>query len=118
VTQFCNPYGSENPGGHAVLFGGLLAGQNRVADQWHCDQPAVHRFRWRCECGHLGSIVSLCEGHYAQLNGRQEYRDGNGRVRPVPANLRRDVQACPRCASLAPTPEQQHKCKVRLVSVS
>ncbi len=100
------------------MFGGLLNGQNRVADQWYCAERAVHRFRWKCECGHLGQIVDLCDGHYAQFNGLREYRDANGRVMEVPFNLRRDVRACPRCASLAPTPEQQHKCAVRLVSVS
>ena len=115
---WCNPYGSENPGGHAVLVGGLLAGQNRVADQWNCDNPAVHRFRWVCERGHQGSIVNLCERHYGELSGASEARDADGFVRPIPFNLRRDVRVCPRCASLAPSPQEQPKVKVRLVSVS
>jgi hypothetical protein len=107
VTR-CNAYGSENPGGHAILAGGLLDGQNRVGTQWVCPVPAVHRFRWVCDAGHQGPIVSLCETHYLEFTGSRE----------VPFNMRRDVRTCPRCASLAPSPEQQPKVKVRLVSVS
>ena len=59
----------------------------------------------------------------------------NGQRIPIPANIRRDVQTCPRCASLAPecdNPEhavfyrgragrcgcREEKVKVRLVAVS
>jgi hypothetical protein len=118
MTARCNPYGSENPGGHAVLVGGLLQGQNRVAQQWHCDRLAVHRFRWECENGCRGPIVPLCERHYAEFSGDEDARDPDGRRRPVPWNMRRDVRVCPRCASLAPSPELQPKVRVRLVTVS
>lgn len=102
----CNAYGAENPGGHPTVFGGFLANPITVVSV--CPNPAVHRFRWVCACGHMGPVVSLCEQHYLEFSGSRE----------VPWNVRRDVQACPRCASLAETPEQQHKCAVRLVTVS
>ena len=121
----CNAYGAENPGGHSVPFGGLLP--NPVAVQPVCRAEAVHRFRWVCACGHRGSVVELCEWHYAEFSGNRSARfDGgegslrehNGHIMTVPWNLRRDVQSCPRCASLADSPETQHKCAVRLVTVS
>jgi hypothetical protein len=122
-VTWCNAYGAENPGGQAVPFGGFLP--NPVSVQPVCDRPAVHRFRWVCEHGHQGPIVSLCDQHHAEFTGRAE----------VPVNLRRDVQSCPRCAAGAPDctdPDhmamyrgrpgacgcQQHKCQVRLVTVS
>ena len=108
MTAFCNPYGSENPGGHAILVGGLLTGQNRVADQWSCSNRPEHRFRWVCANGHQGPIVDLCKMHYLEFSGHPS----------VPVARRRDVRVCPRCASLAPSPEQQPKVKVRLVPVS
>ena len=120
----CNPYGSENAGGHAVAFGGFLADQP-IVQQHYCPNQAVHRFRWVCEHGHQGSIVNLCQQHYDEFTGS----------RAVPWNVRRDVQSCPRCAAEAPecdNPEhqayyrnrpgrcgcRQHKCAVRLVTVS
>jgi ribosomal protein S27AE len=103
----CNAYGAENPGGHPVAFGGFLA-EIPVAVANICTNEAVHRFRWVCACNHQGSIVRLCMQHYYEFTGDER----------APWNVRRDVQACPRCASLAPTPEQQHKCAVRLVTVS
>jgi hypothetical protein len=125
VSRRCNAYGAENPGGHSVPFGGFLP--NGVAVQTVCTAMAAHRFRWVCEHGHAGPITDLCEWHYAEFSGRASARfEGgtgkdrqfNGQRMPVPWNLRRDVQSCPRCASLAPRPEQQHKCAVRLVTVS
>jgi hypothetical protein len=80
-----------------------------------------------CEHGHQGPVTPLCEWHYAEFNGlpwarfdggEGARREFNGQIMAVPWNLRRDVQSCPRCASLADTPESQHKCKVRLVTVS
>lgn len=112
----CNPYGAENKGGHPVAFGGFLDNPVLVANV--CRNPAVHRFRWVCGCGHRGPVTELCEQHEAEFSGRTEYRDPDGRRQPVPWNVRRDVRACPRCASLAGSPEEQHKCAVRLVSVS
>jgi hypothetical protein len=102
----CNPYGAENPGGHPVAFGGFL--DNPVAMAHICRNEAVHRFRWVCDCGHQGPIVDLCQQHYSEFTGSSD----------VPWNVRRDVRACPRCASLADRPEEQHKCRVRLVTVS
>jgi hypothetical protein len=90
------------------MVGGLLDGQNRVADQWYCDQAAVHRFRWVCDNGHRGQIVNLCQRHYLEFTGSPE----------VEMNLRREISVCPRCASLAPSPELQPKVRVRLESVS
>ena len=116
AVQRCNCYGAENPGGHSVPFGGFLP--NPVAVQPYCTTPAAHRFVWVCACGHKGTPVALCERHYAEFSGRSRARDDDGIVRPVPSNIRRDVQSCPRCASLADTPETQHKCAVRLVPVS
>ena len=101
----CNAYGAETGGGHP--YGGLIEGAY-VSSQPYCHNPAAHRFRWVCEHGHRGEIVSLCEQHYAEFTGDKS----------VPWNIRRDVRFCPRCASMAERPEAQHKCKVRLVSVS
>ena len=121
----CNAYGAENRDGIAHPFGGFL--DNPVAVQPYCTALAAHRFRWVCEHGHAGPIVDLCEWHYAEFSGeataRFEGGEGatrtfNGHRMAVPWNLRRDVRSCPRCASLADTPESQHKCKVRLVTVS
>jgi hypothetical protein len=105
-VTWCNAYGAENPGGHPTVFGGLL--DNPVATVNVCKTPATHRFRWVCEHGHMGTIVSLCPQHYDEFTGAKE----------APWNVRRDVQACPRCASMADSPELQHKCAVRLVTVS
>lgn len=106
MSRRCNAYGAENPGGHSIPFGGFLP--NPVSVQPYCANLADHRFRWVCACGHAGPIVSLCEQHHGEFTG----------AKSAPANLRRDVQSCPRCASLADRPENQHKCAVRLVSVS
>jgi hypothetical protein len=107
IKQRCNAYGAENPGGHPVAFGGFLA-DIPVAVANVCRSEAVHRFRWSCGCGHLGPIVNLCKQHYLEFTGSAD----------VPFNVRRDVQACPRCASLADEPQAQHKCAVRLETVS
>lgn len=110
MSQRCNAYGSENRDGQAVMVGGLLNGQNRVTTQWYCEERAVHRFRWVCDRGHAtsGEPVSLCYKHYLEFTGDKS----------VPFTLRREVSTCPRCASLAPTPETQPKVRVRLVPVS
>ena len=135
----CNAYGAESG---PVAFGGLLT--NEITTQTVCTAQAVHRFRWVCEHGHHGSVVDLCEWHHAEFSGfgaarfeggEGEHRQFNGHVMTVPWNLRRDVRACPRCAAEAPecdNPEhaaffrgrpgqcgcRQHKCEVRLVTVS
>lgn len=106
TTQYCNAYGAENRDGIAHPFGGFL--DNPVAVQPECHNRADHRFVWVCACGHRGQPVALCKQHYDEFTGSAS----------VPWNIRRDVRACPRCASLAQAPELQHKCKVRLVSVS
>jgi hypothetical protein len=106
---FCNAYGSENKDGQAVLVGGLLAGQNRVATQWTCDRRPEFRGRWVCDNGHRSNEpVELCRQHWLEFTGSHL----------VPAPLRRDVQTCPRCASLADSPETQPKVRVRLEAVS
>lgn len=116
TSSFCNAYGAENPAGQERAHGGLL--DNPVVAQHMCRNRAVHRFRWVCDHGHTGPIVALCEQHWAEFNGATRFRNPDGRSQEVPWNVRRDVRACPRCASLAPSPEQQHKCQVRLVTVS
>lgn len=96
----CNPYGAENPSGHALPYGGLTPAT--VRDVWACDDPNTHRFRWVCERDHRGAIVDLCQWHEAELSGRPVAMMPSGQVAPVPWNMRRDVRFCPRCASLAP----------------
>lgn len=112
MTTFCNPYGSENPGGHAV--NNLAAFEPVpavVRDQWNCDRRDTHRFRWVCEHGHRGGqVVSLCPKHWAELNGERTYPD-TGQAVPYP--VRRDVGFCPRCNA-----ESDHRCRVRLEHVS
>lgn len=104
----CNPYGAENPGGYHDNPLGGMTGQ-RVVQQYYCPNDAVHRFVWVCEHGHKSSQpVPLCQQHYDEFTGSLD----------APWNIRRDVRTCPACAAQAPTPQQQHKCKVRLVSVS
>ena len=112
----CNAYGAENPGGHPVAFGGFL--DNPVSVAHICREQAVVRCRWVCACHHKGSIVGLCNQHWGEFTGARTVRGPSGRMQPVPWTVRRDVQACPRCASEAGTPEQQHKCAVRLEQVS
>lgn len=136
----CNAYGAERQ--ITAPYGGLSAA--RIDVQPECHAPAAHRFRWVCEHGHRGDIVELCAMHWAEFSGRRsamfEGGEGaaaefNGRRVTVPWNLRRDVQVCYRCAAEAPecdNPEhqrmmrgrpgrcgcRQHKCAVRLVTVS
>lgn len=113
----CDAYGAESQGGYQDKpFGGFL--NNPVSVQPICENQASHRFRWTCACGHAGPIVQLCERHYAEFNGLSRFTNEQGRTEVMPWNIRRNVQACPRCASLAATPETQHKCAVRLVTVS
>lgn len=131
---WCNAYGAENPGGVGRPFGGFLNQPVRV--QPVCKEPAVHRFRWVCEHGHRGSIVELCERHEGEFSGRlAAYENEAGAVTPIPWNVRRDVRSCPRCAAEAPECQdpghaammrgrpgrcgcREHKCNVRLVTVS
>lgn len=128
-------YGAETATGHATPFGGLVDAP--VMQAHYCPLEAVHRFRWVCANGHQGEIVPLCEQHYAEMMGLGEARV-NGRRLPIPWNVRRDVQTCPRCAVEAPecrNPDhqvmlrgvsgkagrcgcQEPKVAVRLVSVS
>jgi ribosomal protein S27AE len=95
----CNAYGAETGG--AVNLGGF--DPQPVVIQPVCPAPAAHRFRWVCAHGHAGRIVRLCETHFYEFDGRRE----------APWNLRRDVQFCPRCNT-----ESDHRCAVRLVTVS
>lgn len=119
MTTFCNPYGSENPGGHAVnnlaAFEPVPA---RVRDQWNCERRDTHRYRWTCEHGHQGQIISLCPKHWAELNSEDFYPDTG---QPVPWPVRRDISVCPRCnagESLPHGVKADHKCRVRLEHVS
>ena len=106
---FCNAYGSENRDGQAVLVGGLLKGENRVATQWICKNRAEVRARWHCANGHKSAEpVELCRQHWLEFTGSKL----------VAANLRRDVHTCPLCASLAPSREEQPKVKCWLEAVS
>jgi hypothetical protein len=116
MTQFCNAYGAENPGGHPVAFGGFLP--NPVTMAHVCRERPQFRGRWVCACGHRGSVVELCNQHWGEFTGQKAVRGPAGRMQSVPWNVRRDIQACPRCASLADRPEQQHKCAVRLEAIS
>lgn len=111
MTAFCNPYGSENPGGHAVnnlaAFEPVPA---RIHQQWNCNRRDTHRYRWTCEHGHRGAIVSLCPKHWAEFNHETRYPDTG---QPVPVGVRRDISVCPRCNATS-----DHKCAVRLEHVS
>jgi hypothetical protein len=112
---FCNAYGAEQQ--VTAPYGGLQPGT--IATQPECHAPAAHRFRFVCERGHRGQIVSLCEWHAAEFSGHTTARfeggeglarEHNGRVMTVPWNMRRDIQVCYRCASEAPecdNPEHQ-----------
>lgn len=131
---WCNAYGAENRGGHAVPFGGFL--DQPVSVQPVCKRPAVHRFRWVCAHGHQGPIVELCDMNHGEFTGAlAAYQEEAGRVAGIPWNVRRNVQSCPRCAAEAPDCTdpghaammrgrpgrcgcRQHKCDVRLVTVS
>ena len=98
------------------------------------DIKAEVRVRWHCANGHLGEIFTVCPQHYGEFMGLREARV-NGQRLPIPMNIRRDVQTCPRCASQAPecdNPEhavfyrgrpgrcgcREQKVSVRLVAVS
>jgi hypothetical protein len=105
MRQWCNAYGAENPSG-ALNLGGFDT--QPVIAQFPCRTPAAHRFRWQCEHLHMGPVVALCEQHYGEFMGLREIGG-----QEVPWNVRRNVQFCPRCNS-----ESDHRCKVRLVTVS
>ena len=128
----CNPYGAETPAGHANPYGGLTPAT--VRESWFCPNPGEVRVRWHCANGHLGEIFTVCPQHYGEFMGLREARV-NGQRLPIPMNIRRDVQTCPRCASQAPecdNPEhavfyrgrpgrcgcREQKVSVRLVAVS
>lgn len=114
MTQFCNAYGAETT---PSAFGGFLP--NPIDLVHICQERPVFRGRWVCACGHKsGQIVDLCAQHWGEFTGQKSVRGPQGWRQPVPWNVRRDVQACPRCASLADRPEEQHKCAVRLEAVS
>lgn len=119
ILQF-SPYGSENPGGHAVnnlaAFEGAVPAV--VKDQWNCDRRDTHRFRYVCEHGHAGNIVWLCPKHWAEFNGETVYPDSG---QPVPWPIRRAISFCPRCNAGQGLPRgvpADHKCRVRLEHVS
>ena len=131
VTR-CNVYGAETASGHANPYGGLTPAavtQVVVLPGPGCS-PVPVGVRQRAP---PAQIVDLCEQHYAEMMGLGEARV-NGQRLPIPWNVRRDVQVCPRCASLAPdcrNPDQREmggqpgrcgcqetKVAVRLVSVS
>jgi hypothetical protein len=132
TLSHCNPYGAENPAGHANPYGGLTPAT--VRESWFCPNPGEVRVRWHCANGHLGETFTVCAQHYAEFMGLREARVNGQRI-PIPANIRRDVQTCYRCASLAPecdNPEhavfyrgrpgrcgcREEKVQVRLVAVS
>jgi hypothetical protein len=98
VTR-CNPYGAETAAGHANPYGGLTPAV--VQETWYCPLPGEVRVRWRCANGHLGEVFTVCPAHYAEFQGQRDARINGMRV-PIPWNLRRNVQVCPRCASQAP----------------
>jgi hypothetical protein len=119
MSTFCNGYGSENPGGHAVNnMAPFEAVPAVVKDQWNCDRRDTHRFRWTCEHGHKGKVVSLCPKHWAEFNGERTYPDTG---QPVPFTIRREVSYCPRCNAGEDLPRgvpADHKCAVRLELIS
>jgi len=142
VTNRCNAYGAENPGGVGNPYGGLV--KVGVAVQPECHAPVAHRYAWECEHGHKGSPVGYCEWHAAQFSGLSSalFEGGEGsiaafngtRVR-IPWNIIRDIQVCYRCAAEAPecdNPDhlammrgkpgrcgcREHKCRLQLRFVS
>jgi len=89
LTARCDPYGAESG---IRLLGGMFP-ENQVGRiKWHCQAPAVARFRmvctggrygariapgseleagYACEGGHRGQPMPLCESHWRSISRRQ-----------------------------------------------
>lgn len=93
LTEWCNIFGGENPGG-GVLLGGLSS--SAPSRQWYCPTRAIGRYRMECAHGHRGQKMPLCGKH------AREFRSGK-------------VQFCPRCNT---DPDKGHRCRLSLVEIS
>jgi len=82
LTSRCDPFGAENQ--RPQVLGGVY-GENMIGKiMWHCDRPAVGRYRmicrggdyghraqadggliaaWHCDGGHKGQVMPLCTVH-------------------------------------------------------
>lgn len=107
MTVYCNAYGAERV--ISRPYAGIQDGNVLLRPE--CHAPAIHRVRWVCDRGHKGPEVELCDQHFAEFTGQRSARyegmEGdnralNGRVLPIPFNLRREVQVCGGCAAEAP----------------
>jgi hypothetical protein len=91
LKEHCNIFGAESGGGR--MLGGLSSAKPTV--QWYCPSFSVGRFFMRCWHGHKGQIMTLCEKHHTEFQGK--------------------VTFCPRCNM---EPSTAHKCKLKLEGVS
>lgn len=91
LTKWCNIYGGEWDGGAKRVLGGI--GPQTPSKQWYCPTPAIGRYRAKCEHGHQGQPMDLCQAHLNQ------YRD--------------QIRFCPRCNA-----NDDHKCKLLITEMS
>jgi hypothetical protein len=70
IAARCDPYGAES-GGPKKLLGGLYGPENVGKIMWHCQNPAISRFKMVCRCGHKGQPMPLCGSHRAEIGRRQ-----------------------------------------------
>jgi hypothetical protein len=118
LTQRCDPFGAES---NPLLLGGTRDNKHIGKIMWHCQEPAVGRYRmictggdygyraqadhgliaaYHCDGGHKGQVMPLCRKHVRDFT-----------VGPPKAGFTRDLQTpvgqiggtianelCPRCA--------------------
>lgn len=91
LSGFCNIFGTETGGADSTL-GGLGGRPDR---QWYCPNRYVGRFRMRCQHGHQGQVMKICEKHRAEFATA--------------------VTFCPRCNK---DPKTGHKCRLRIEAIA
>lgn len=96
MTEWCNIFGGEWDGGAKRVLGGL--GPQTPSKQWYCPTPSIGHFRMRCEHGHQGQIMHLCQSHLDQ------FKDA--------------VTFCPACNNSNDANKPGHKCKLTISEVS
>lgn len=82
--------GGEN--GAARVLGGLSSAAPKT--NWYCDHRAVGHFTMKCQHGHKGQVMALCNKHYMMY--------------------RNSVDFCPRCNATPPG----HKCRLVMEHIS
>lgn len=112
LTARCDPYGAES---RIQLLGGIHPESHVGRIMWHCDRPAVARFRMVCQGGVYGQRVAADGGQLAAYTCPGGHR---GQIMPLCKDhrveiARRQAGLCPACAY----PEQAREPAAQLEQV-